>query len=123
MGYYKHHVPGRLRIRSPRVRRNEAAAQETERLISQLAGVRSVQANPVTGSVTVQYDRERLTPVAILRLLEREGLFDPKQAMSHDQHLAHTSGRMGELVGKVVMSLAMDRALAGTGLSFLSALI
>jgi cation transport ATPase len=54
-----HRLPGRVRIRVPGARRNGAMLEEIGEYIRGIEGVRSVEANPVTGSVLVHYDPHR----------------------------------------------------------------
>jgi hypothetical protein len=67
---YLHHVPGRLRVSLPAVKRNRAAAAAVERALAALDGIRAVHANPLTGSVIVRYDPARIGSDGVLiRLL------------------------------------------------------
>jgi copper chaperone CopZ len=56
---YTHFVPGRLRVKIPELR-NPRRAAETEAEIAALPAVTKVVANPITGSVTINYDRRQL---------------------------------------------------------------
>jgi Heavy metal associated domain 2 len=55
------HVPGRLRVRVPDLRGEAARASQLEQRLASVPGVARTQANPVTGSVLVEYD-PHLTP-------------------------------------------------------------
>ena len=57
MSDYIHSLPGRLRVRVPRMRRNAALATQLRARILQLQGVRAADVNTVTGSLLVLYDR------------------------------------------------------------------
>lgn len=50
------YVPGRVRIRLPREKRDESSAAEIQSSVEQVKGVRNVFINPNTGSVLVEYD-------------------------------------------------------------------
>lgn len=56
MSYYIHQTPGRLRIRTPVVKNNEAMAIAARSLFHGTLGVKSVLSNVRTGSITVIYD-------------------------------------------------------------------
>jgi hypothetical protein len=51
-----HEVPGRVRLEAATLKRDIAACAAAEAQLSNLPGVRSVRANPATGSVTVVHD-------------------------------------------------------------------
>jgi hypothetical protein len=67
---YIHHVPGRLRVRVPEVRRNPTAAASLEQVLQDTPGVRSVEARELTGSVVILYDRSRTNAIAVVRILD-----------------------------------------------------
>ena len=49
MDYYFHNVPGRLRIKTPRIKGDEDAALELQGWVRSMKGIRSAEANPLTG--------------------------------------------------------------------------
>jgi hypothetical protein len=55
-----HAVPGRLRLKIAKVRYDTDFAREVRTRLSPLAGIRSVETNPTTGSVLVRYDVQTL---------------------------------------------------------------
>jgi len=52
-----HHVPGRVRVHVPRLKGNPRACASINEMASSIPGLHSVDANPVTGSVVMRYDR------------------------------------------------------------------
>jgi len=56
MSYYMHNVPGRLRIKSPLLKRNNDAGDELKKALSTIQGVAAVDFNPTTGSLLVNYN-------------------------------------------------------------------
>lgn len=54
--HVSHFVPGRLRLKSYELRRNRALADEINRTLEQVTGVRQVRINTLTGSLLVEYD-------------------------------------------------------------------
>ena len=56
MSYYIHDVPGRLRIKSPVLRKNKLAATAAERLMAGTNGVKSRRVNLLTGSLLINYN-------------------------------------------------------------------
>lgn len=55
MSVYVHYVPGRLRIKTPALRRAPAAAAVGQARLAALPGVRAVAVNPLTGSALVHF--------------------------------------------------------------------
>jgi hypothetical protein len=73
MSHYFHHVPGRIRVRSKRLRSD---VKRTESLVSRLAdteGVREVKLNERNCSITIRYDRSEATGIQIIGMLAAEG--------------------------------------------------
>jgi hypothetical protein len=54
--HYLHHVPGRLRVCLPPIKRNATAARATCAAIVRTPGVTAVESNILTGSVIIRYD-------------------------------------------------------------------
>lgn len=52
-----HHVPGRLRVAMPGVRRDPEQARTLRTALERLEGVHDVRVSTLTGSVVVQYTR------------------------------------------------------------------
>jgi hypothetical protein len=71
-------TPGRVRLRVPALRRQDAVAAQTVGILSEMAGVRHVEANPLTASVLVLYDTDRYPSTA--RLIAAARKRKPKTA-------------------------------------------
>ena len=61
-----HFTPGRIRIKHSKVKDNAAFAEEIQRKLSSVSGVSQVKANPLTGSVLVLFDDQRVEPPSSL---------------------------------------------------------
>lgn len=68
-----HHVRGRLRVRTPELKRNDEKACAVERALRTQPGIRSVEVNALTGSVLVYYDPELLNAEAVLAAIRDRG--------------------------------------------------
>jgi hypothetical protein len=68
-----HRLPGRLRLRSAALKGDRRASEEMRGQLARIAGVRSVTANPGTGSLLLQYDPAELPPREIVELLRPQG--------------------------------------------------
>ncbi len=68
-----HHVPGRLRLRLSRLKRNSAVAHAVEQTVRQLHGVRGCEPNLLTGSLVIHYDPARTNSTALISALRSAG--------------------------------------------------
>lgn len=68
MIHHLHHVPGRLRLRVPAIKRNEHHARTVGSVLRETDGVLRHEVSSVTGSVVVHYAPGRLDPQ---RLIDR----------------------------------------------------
>lgn len=75
MSYYIHHVPGRLRIKTVRLRRAECQAK-LGKMLAALPGIASHIHNDKIGSVLIHYDTEQLSADDILYQLYKAGCLD-----------------------------------------------
>jgi hypothetical protein len=55
-----HAIPGRVRVKIPRLREDPAFAREIQERLSAVQGIQQVEINSVTGSLLVLYDRTAL---------------------------------------------------------------
>jgi hypothetical protein len=69
-----HHVPGRLRVRVNPICSNSSAAASIESRLSTVHGIRTVTANPITGSVVVCYDAAQTSSESIIAALEEHSI-------------------------------------------------
>ena len=71
-----HVLPGRLRLRAPVLIGQHAAAEQLQKTFGKLEGIRTVEVNPVSGSVLLQFAPDRVKPdmllAAAIRLLGLE---------------------------------------------------
>jgi len=68
-----HYLPGRLRLRSARLKGNARAGEEARLHLAQLTGVVSAKANTYTGSLLVEYDPAVLSPGKVIDVLGAHG--------------------------------------------------
>lgn len=61
-----HAVPGRVRLKIPRVKKNPDLARQAQERLSQVPGIQGVEANPATGSLLILYDLAMLASVETL---------------------------------------------------------
>jgi hypothetical protein len=122
MEYYVHHVPGRLRVRIPEIRKNAAKAAEVKCLLD-LYGVDHLKVNHLTGSVVATFDPELTTADELLAILRHKGLFDGTRAITCDETIQRASNKAASKFGRAVFGYAVGKALESSGFPLLAALI
>lgn len=113
MSGYLHHVPGRLRIKTPRIRRNEAEAARLRTLLENIDGIVSHEINTLTGSVLIRYSTGEVQ--AILDALAKHGYFSaahpgPAPA-STESATPKTCEPLGSRVAKMALGIALEKAV------------
>ena len=68
-----HHLPGRLRLRSPSLKGDVRAGEKAQRHLAQIEGVTSVTVNSGAGSLLLQYDPAALAPERVIDVLAAHG--------------------------------------------------
>lgn len=66
MAHYIHHVPGRLRINTPTLKKNEPRARQLKSHLEGMNGVLCAETSIVTGSVVIKYDTYVVSSTLIL---------------------------------------------------------
>lgn len=123
MHYYCHHVPGRIRVKLPDLKREPAEADRVEKILGGLKGVTAVKVTPLTGSVVVLYDPGRTAHDRILATLQDHGLFDASLAISNDEQVQAVVADAGMRLGRAALGWAVGRSLNASGFSLLAALL
>jgi hypothetical protein len=123
MRNYYHNVPGRLRVKMPILKGRPAGISAIEELLFDLEGIEQIKTNPLTGSVVVNYDPERIDPQQIVGLLTEHRYFDEKNAASHDEIVREAAAKAGLKIGKMIFGMAVSKTLEANGLSMLAAII
>jgi copper chaperone CopZ len=122
MSYYIHQIPGRLRIKSPAIKRNQAKAEAVETLVARIDGVCSVTVNTITGSIVIHHQTDA-DPEEILNTLKRAGYFDETKAVTHDEVIHTAASNVGLFVGKTVCGAVLQTALGDSPLAMIADLI
>src|SRR5262245_45591494 len=90
-----HFLPGRVRVKLPRLKGNTCLAGEVERTLTALQGIRHVETSTTTGSVLVLYEPRLLTSfdleavVSLMDLANTLGLSFEAVDMDALQHWLH----------------------------------
>lgn len=123
MTHYYHEVPGRLRVKSPMLKGDHVQCKSVQDFLGQYDGVRAVSANPVTGSVVVNYDPKVVSSKAIKEILFQKGYFRPDKVVTSERYINDSTGKIGQLVGKVVLSACVEKMFEGSALSLITVLL
>jgi hypothetical protein len=120
MQCHVHSVPGRLRIRLPRLKGRPEAAGPVCAGVERLFGVRSARTNPVTGSIVVEYDPAALEDQTILEHLVEVGEIPHTRLPRHGEVAGRKVGQVGQAIGMAIARNAFERTLEGSALSLLA---
>jgi hypothetical protein len=123
MDYYVHHIPGRLRVKNPLLKKNQHLLGQVERLLGSIHGVNSTATNLVTGSIVIQYNPHETRSEDILHTLNQAGYFDLSRAVTNDELIHKTFSKVGKAIGSILFGALVKDELEGSALSFIAALI
>ena len=123
MSYYIHNVPGRLRIKTPLIKKNQSIAEDVQNLLRPLIGISSTSVNLITGSIVINYDHKVITSKEIVNTLNYAGYFDLSKAITNDEYIKTAAASMGQVVVKTLFGTFIESALEGSALSFIAILV
>lgn len=123
MSYYIHNVPGRLRIKTPLIKKNQSIAEDVQNLLRPLIGISSTSVNLITGSIVINYDHKIITSKEIVNTLNYAGYFDLSKAITNDEYIKTAAASMGQVVVKTLFGTFIESALEGSALSFIAILV
>jgi copper chaperone CopZ len=119
-----HEIPGRLRVRLPALRRNEANAARITAALRSLDGVSGVEASTVTGSLVVTYDRDTLQSRTILRRLAHAGFHVGHSDAARNSSVSTSAvSRVGETAAKMVIGTLVEKAVERSALALIGAIL
>src|SRR5581483_3559958 len=108
---YIHEIPGRVRIRTEAIKRNDYAATAVQNLLQAIPGVLSAAANPLTGSIIVTYHATRLNSAAILELLREHSYIDTEPTEC-ERPAAPAQSSIARTLGKIILNWTIDQAFS-----------
>jgi len=122
MKYYVHHIPGRLRVRIPSLKKDPRKIEDIKAIL-QINGIQKTRVNPLTGSVVINYDPDILTSRYLLDVLKTSGYFREDRIFTLDTQIEMASNRAAKKVGRAIFGWAIGRVLESNGLSLIAAFI
>lgn len=123
MDYYCHSIPGRLRIKTPIIRRNPVQIEKVRNLLQSVPGVTVFDINALTGSIKINYDDCTTNPETILSILQQNGYYRGDRTESLDYPIEAAFSSVGTAVGKALLGALVGKAFENSTLSFLAMLV
>jgi hypothetical protein len=121
MIHYIHHVPGRLRAKIPAVKGSAANAHRVKAHLGYIEGVHAIEANTLTGSVTLRYDATRITGDALLA--ELRGLQLVPEVAPSTELFVHRGGAGADAIANKVAGKIFETVLERSAIALIGALI
>ena len=122
MAHYIHHVPGRLRVKTPAVKRNETQARLARETLEGAEGITAIDVNVVTGSIVINYDHRVGDGGAILDLLRARGYITHLPSNKGISVLPYEAG-IGQKVTDIVVSKLVETVLERSATALIAAII
>lgn len=110
-----HHVPGRLRVELARIRRNSQAAEAAVEALRAIPGVTSVSSSPAIGSLTVTYDRGRVSPDRLTAALEELGCLGLQASGAVAPRGKALVSAAGDMAARALVEALLRRTLGDAG--------
>ncbi|MBV8842657.1 MAG: heavy-metal-associated domain-containing protein [Bryobacterales bacterium] len=127
MAEHIHHVPGRLRVTSSKVKRNPASVAPLERSLQALAGVRSASVSAVTGSILVFYDSKVTSAEHLLKDLHARGYWpahgETTTQPKHARYLGPATAAIGSFVARKAVEKAAEIAIERALIALITAIL
>lgn len=123
MAHYIHHVPGRMRVQTPLLKRDENRARAAEQFLQSIDGITTVRISVLTGSITLNYQKDVIDGETILRALEVRGYYRPESVRHADGQLHDLASRAGNAAGKMLFGFVVEKAVERSALMLVGALL
>jgi hypothetical protein len=127
MGQCVHHIPGRLRVKSPRLKRNEAEAARARALLAGLEGVMAAEVNTVTGSLLIGYDPLRSNADRLVRVLAEHGIVrdvsPPMPSAEPPDRISRVAEDATGALGKLVVGMLVEKLVERSALALVAAVL
>ena len=123
MTYYIHNIPGRLRVKTPVLKKNLEQMKNVQKLFKSMEGIEGIEFNSITGSVVIFFDSNLISSETILNIFMQEGYVDLVKTITNDQYIHKIVTGSGKIISQSVLGALLDRAFGNTPLSFVTAFI
>jgi hypothetical protein len=123
MSEYIHHIAGRLRMTLPRIRKQPARAQEIQAVISRIAGVASIEANIISGSLLIRYDTNLVDAGTIMASMKELGLLSSHAAARPIRRTDVSRRPASSPVADKVLHMIVEKLIERSAFAVLGALL
>jgi hypothetical protein len=108
MAHYIHHVPGRLRVNTPTLKKNESRARQLKSYLQGMNGVLQVETSIVTGSVVIKYDTCLASSTLILDSLHDLGYI--QDTVTGPARGAPITQKVADILVQKLVETALERS-------------
>ena len=105
MEYYIHHVPGRIRIRTPFLRDKPQNIDEFTKNMRIINGMQSFKINTTTGSALLIYDEKKTNCEQLIGILEKYGYFNLVKSTTSDELIEHITEKAMGVAGEIIVTV------------------
>jgi hypothetical protein len=123
MSYYCHNTPGRLRIKTPIIKRNPVEIRKVGNILDSVSGINSFSINDLTGSIIIKYNPNAIDSESILNMLGEKGYFHPDRIAENNAFSEETISKAGRVIGKALVGACVEMAFEGSVLAYLSVIL
>jgi hypothetical protein len=110
MAHYIHHVPGRLRVNTPVLKKNGPRARQLKSYLEGMNGVLQAETSIVTGSVVIRYDRCLVSSTSILNSLHDLGYIQNTGTLSGPAQGAPVTQKVADIFVQKLVETALERS-------------
>jgi hypothetical protein len=123
MAHYIHHVPGRLRVQTPLLKRDESRTQAAEQFLQSIEGITTIRVSALTGSITLNYQKDVVSSDTILQALKQRGYYQPDSVRHADGQLHDLASRAGNVAGKALFGFVVEKVVERSAMVLIGALL
>lgn len=116
-------MPGRLRVKSPIIKKNKDAEYELKKVLGTMSGIATVDINLITGSLLINYNPKVVKRDDILSLLQRIGYYDATKTITNDEYIHVAASKAGQIIGKALLGAFVGTIIEDSPLSLITVLI
>ncbi|HXX81344.1 MAG TPA: hypothetical protein VEI46_07330 [Thermodesulfovibrionales bacterium] len=99
------YVPGRIRIETPVIRENQEKADQFQKFVKGVDGIKEVQTHTVTGSALLFFDERTINCEQVIGILEKNGYFCLSKAETSDQYIEKVTEKVLKAAEDVVTTV------------------
>ncbi|WP_354682364.1 HMA2 domain-containing protein [Cupriavidus necator] len=118
-----HHVPGRLRLKLPAMKRNDDTARRIERSVTALPGVRDACANTLTGSIVIRFYPRLTTGEQIVAALRADGYVTAGMTLAAPARTSVATSERSASLADAIAKKAVDALVERCAVAVIAALI